>query len=67
MARSTLTMVMAGATNRGKYANDNHPAVRWAAADSQGDGGETTSAAEMLQSLQPVRDLAQNFDIDIAT
>jgi hypothetical protein len=63
-------MVMAASSNRGNDGdgNDSHPAVRWAAAGSQDDdGGEATSAAEMLQSLQPVRDLAQNFDIDIAT
>ena len=70
LARPLWTMVVA---NRGNNDNDDradggggggsHPAPRWGP-DSQ---GEETSAAEMLQSLQPVRDLAQNFDIDIAT
>lgn len=40
-----------------------HDPGRW----PEDDRGGGTSAAEMLLSLQPVRDLAQNFDIDIAT
>jgi hypothetical protein len=66
-----LTMVVRGDNNEDRVDADrvggdssNNPAAHRWGPDSQ--GGET-SAAEMLQSLQPVRDLAQNFDIDIAT
>jgi hypothetical protein len=66
----TATWTMVGRNSEDRVDADrvggdssNPAAHRWGP-DSQ--GGET-SAAEMLQSLQPVRDLAQNFDIDIAT
>jgi hypothetical protein len=64
LGTATWTMVVVGSDDdRVGGGNSNPAAHRWGP-DSQ--GGET-SAAEMLQSLQPVRDLAQNFDIDIAT